>query len=106
MSDLHPRDSIRPFRVHASGHADSVGCRFLHGRLIVVLLTGHRSNPMDQTLPALPGKRVSRNGPKTAHSVKSRIGRLQSGSGGAGSGAAQDGELPRFGHGLSATRYV
>jgi hypothetical protein len=79
VSDLHPRNSISPSRVHASTHTDSVDCRAPHGRLIVLLITGHRSNPMDQTLPAPPGNRVSRNGPKTAHSCQSRIGRLQSG---------------------------
>jgi hypothetical protein len=50
---------------------------------------------MDQTLPGLPGNRVSRNGPKTAHSCQSRIGRLQSGlCGRRGSEEAQVGFVP------------
>jgi hypothetical protein len=43
------------------------------------LLAGHRYNPMVRTLPEIHGRHVSRNGPKTAHSCRSRIRWLKSG---------------------------
>jgi hypothetical protein len=79
VTDLHPRHAIRPLRVHASLHADSVGCRSPHSRLIAVFLPRHhRSASMFQRLPTLPGTRVSHNGPKKAHSCQCRIRRLKS----------------------------
>ena len=74
VSDLHPANVMNPPRVHASAHTDSVDGRSAHCRRIMVVPSLHRSNSMVRTLPELPGDRVSRDGPKTAHSCQAETG--------------------------------